>query len=455
MLRFLIYDQRTLRRWQSPSRAAECQELLKRQIFARGEPGTILNDVSVLLEFVGPGGIATKSRGGSIPQERLPELNAKVAHPVELALERALLRDYPNLAGLYVLLRTMDLLRVEPGRLVQGPAPLELWRAFNPAEQYFALLEAFLFLARASTLGGELSRQEDEALGSAASFLASLNETRWEAIDDYDAAYTFGVRGEFPSWSVFLLQQFGLAEVRARPPSTKQVKKAPGRGWVLGAARRTSWGGAVTWGLVEFLQREAGEQATRLRGEKPGVEDPDDWADTGAGEAEGERGFGRLQPVFQPSVPDWRAVFSLAPAERRQGTHVFKVTLGGWRGGGGGIWRRLAAPAEDTLDDLAGAILAAFGLANDHAYDFQFRDQRGRHRTYHHPWSDATPSTVDAVLGELGLARGSEMTFTCDYGDYWEFKVRSEKVEDGTVWPGQIKVIESAGNPPPQYPSSE
>ena len=74
-----------------------------------------------MLEFVGPGGIVTKSRNASLPSELLPELNAKVSHPIQLALKRALLRDYPNLAGIFILLRVMDLLQMKGNRLAVCP----------------------------------------------------------------------------------------------------------------------------------------------------------------------------------------------------------------------------------------------------------------------------------------------------------------------------------------------
>ena len=129
-----------------------------------GRSRRILKDVDTLLEFVGPGGIVTKSRNATLPSERLPELNAKVSHPVQLALKRALLRDYPNLAGVFILLRVMDLLQMKGNRLVVCPEALEFWRRLNFAEQYFALLEALLFQAQSAVLGGESTREDPAGL---------------------------------------------------------------------------------------------------------------------------------------------------------------------------------------------------------------------------------------------------------------------------------------------------
>jgi len=84
-----------------------------------------------------------------------------------LALKRARLQDYPNLAGLFILLRVMDLLQVKGDRLLVCPAALDTWRGLNFTEQYFALLEALLFEAQSSVIGGQRTLQPGAIVGSA------------------------------------------------------------------------------------------------------------------------------------------------------------------------------------------------------------------------------------------------------------------------------------------------
>ncbi|HRY52035.1 MAG TPA: hypothetical protein P5186_28735, partial [Candidatus Paceibacterota bacterium] len=64
-MHFYLYgpDPRQWKRWHSI--ASQCQQLLTQKQIAEGNPGTILTDVNTLLEFVGPAGIATKSRNAS------------------------------------------------------------------------------------------------------------------------------------------------------------------------------------------------------------------------------------------------------------------------------------------------------------------------------------------------------------------------------------------------------
>jgi len=164
--------------------------------------------------------------------------------------------------------------------------------------------------------------------------------------------------------------------------------------------------------------------------------------------------FGILQPIFQPYFPEWRTVYVRPNREVRSGTHIFKVTLAGWRGEGGSIWRRLAVPPDTSLDGLAGAILRAFKFDDDHPYDFRYRDQRGKSRVYNHPYTDEGPFTPEITVAETELALKDEMHFTFDYGDYWQFEVRLEAVDAGPCLLGRPEVVESAGKAPEQYPQS-
>src|SRR5438552_66653 len=186
-------NSKCLKRWQSL--LGQCQRTLAEQQIMVGNPGTILADVNTMLEFVGPDGIVSKSGNATLPAERLPELNARAGHPIKLILKRALLRDYPNLAGIFVLLRVMDLFQMRGKRLMVCSTALESWRALNPTEQYFALLEALLFHAHSSVLGDEATREEGpQSFEDAVSFLAQLTE-RWRNFECYDSASILGPQG--------------------------------------------------------------------------------------------------------------------------------------------------------------------------------------------------------------------------------------------------------------------
>jgi hypothetical protein len=471
-------NQQTWKRW--GTLADQCQRRLAEQQISPGDPGTILKDVNMLLEFVGSGGIATKSRNASLPSERLPELNAKTGHPIQSALKRPLLRDYPNLAGIFVLLRVMDLLQMRGNRLAVHPAAWGLWRGLNFTEQYFALLEALLFQAQSSVLGATPNhREEPQAFETSTLFLGQLSE-RWRQFDHYESVRFFGPQGELPPWHLFALQQLGLIEVRPREFDARERTNWGGRGWLVGAARLTPWGTAVTWALLDTLRKAQAEKESEYDQADPETDDQglEDMALPLFDERPREKGnrrlpssaeeeagaedelaesktvpdFGALRPAFHPFFPEWQNIYARPGREARQGAHIFKVILAGWQGGGGGIWRRLAVPPDHSLNELAGAILRAFKFDDDHLYDFRYRDQRGKLRVYNHPYTDEGPFTPDIMVGETDLALKDTMLFTFDYGDNWQFEVRLEQIEAKLCRRQQVKVIASAGEAPAQYP---
>jgi len=478
------FDSKTWKRWQAI--AEQCRRLLTEQPITPAGPGSILKDVESFLEFVGTKGIVTKSRNNTLPGGRLVELNQKSSCPIELTLKRALLRDYPNLAGIFVLLRVMDLLQVKGPRLTVCPKALEFWQGLNCTEQYFALLEALLFQAQPSVLANERRFEETPGFDLIPMFLAQLSD-RWRSFDRYESISYFGPKGDLRPWNVFLLQQLGLIEIRRRAVSEEERRGWGGGGWLLGGARLTPWGAAINWPLMELQSAEEEEleelaDQPELSLPQPGsaqgqgllvpllgptaterasaAEDSDEEdfeaaLDESSDDAGEEAAFGSLQPTFQPYLPEWRTVYACPKPEVRLGTHHLKVTLAGWQGQGGGIWRRLLVPPEASLDELAAAILGAFDFDSDHLYDFRYRDQRGRNRTYNHPCTDDGPYTSEITVAETELPLKDEMLFTFDYGDDWQFKVRLEAVEDAPCKFKRPRVSESAGKAPEQYPEAE
>ena len=132
----------------------------------------------------------------------------------------------------------MELLEMMGNRLVVCPTALEFWRKLNATEQYFALLEAFLFQAQSSVLGGERKREEEQAFEKVTMFLGQLSD-RWRNFDHYESTYMLGPQGELPPWNLFVQQQLGLIEIRSRSFSENERRHWGGRGWLAGGARLT------------------------------------------------------------------------------------------------------------------------------------------------------------------------------------------------------------------------
>jgi hypothetical protein len=109
------------KKWEE--KANQSRRTLAEQPITPEGPGTILRDVDSFLQFVGSDGVVTQSCNGAIPISRLMELNQRSSHPIQLNLKRPLLRDFPNLAGVFILLRVMDLLQINGSRLAVCPRP--------------------------------------------------------------------------------------------------------------------------------------------------------------------------------------------------------------------------------------------------------------------------------------------------------------------------------------------
>jgi len=409
--------------------AEECRELLSQQQITVSSPGSILRDVQAMLDFIGTDGLESKSQQGNLPPAALPELNRRLSQPIELSLNRALLRDYPNLAGVYILLRVMDLVRAGEGRVYVCEETRQRWAGLNPTEQYFALLEAWLIHAEENVLGGSRSRFQEQFWRNFA-FLDGEAAARWKPHEKLGLFRCFW--GEGIAWNTQLQARFGLIEIAPLPQADRTRTM---RGWMLGRARRTPWGKAVAWAIGEFLRT------------LPDV--PEDLYYFHLPES---AGFGFLQPAFQPYFPEWQRVFTEAIPEVRPGLYVFKVNLDP-RYYGKGTWRRLAVPHTCDLEDVALAVLEAYEFDDDHLWEFRFRDQLGKARVYNHYYCDEGPYTHEITVGKMALPEGQTMKFRFDFGDCWDFLLRLERIEPRDPKVRQPKVIEAVGEPPEQYPN--
>ncbi len=327
------------------------RQFLREQNISADGPGTILRDVETLIEFIGEAGLVTKSKQGNLPSETLAELNTRLAAPIENCLKRPLLRDYPNIGGIYVLLRVMALARSEGTRLRIDTEILAVWRGLNPAEQYFALVEAWLFQADAAVLGASDRRRQCQFVENVI-FLAEFKESNWKNFDE--RCHVYELPGTVSAWNAQLHARFGLVELEARPLAGRRCES---RGWIMQKARRTAWGKAVTWAILDSVLT-GGVSELWMQDE------PED------------AGFGILQPVFRPWFPEWNNVFQPAPPVTQTGTHIIKVKFAGGQALAG-ISCLLSVPGDATLDELADAVLKAFKFSDTAEVPPSFEPKNG------------------------------------------------------------------------------
>ena len=148
-----------------------------------------------------------------------------------------------------------------------------------------------------------------------------------------------------------------------------------------------------------------------------------------------------MQPYFPQRVNNLK----LPEPEFRDGVYYFKVSLGK-------PWRRIAIPANATLDDLAGCIIDAFDFDGDHLYAFELVGRDRRSMNVDHPYSDDADAHTDEVaIGDLPLDKGKSMEFRYDFGANWQFDVALEKIEPEGAEISAPTIVESRGSAPAEY----
>jgi hypothetical protein len=408
------------------------EKCLRDQVVTDSEPGPVLHDFQMLLDFVGPQGVEAGGKYNLLPLKFISELDSRLSRPLNLALKRPLLRSHPYLQGLHLLLRASGLTIVEgigpKARLVVSPEMLVQWKSLNPTEQYFTLLEAWLRFGRDEMVGERES-------GFQRPLLRCLNIWRdlpGEGLQ-FDGkkpgeVYIIGTGGNL--FHVALMDLFGCLTVR-------HPQKTAGP-WNPAGVAHTSFGDAAL-SLISSRVNYFSDELSLMNDDEGPEGDPTD-------QSLPTPRFGAWQPLFQPFFPAWLENLELPAIEPRDGTFIFRVSLGK-------IWRLIAMPADATLYDLVDCILGSVNFDDDHLHQFTFRDRMGATQAIAHPAMEEGPWTDEFVIGTLPLEAGQSMELLYDFGDNWPFTVKLERVEPPSTKAKGPRILEKHGKSPVQYAS--
>jgi pRiA4b ORF-3-like protein len=410
------------------------EQCLRNQVITADQPGPVLRDFRVLLEFLELEGVEAGGKYNLLPMKIIGELDQRLSRPLHLKLQRPQLRSHPYLQGLNLLLRASGLSRIEgvgpKARLVLDPAMLAQWDRLNPTEQYFNLMEAWLRFGRAEMVG-EMGPSWGDLLVPCLQTPRSIPEKglRFNANKPQEV-YVPGIYRRF--YLLALMDLFGILEVEQprRPVTT----------WSPAGVKHLPFGDAV-FTLI------AASEFDFLRGEDLPQEEDEDQEDEDQEDGAPELPrFGAWQSLFQPYFPEWRENLKFPESEPREGEFIFRVTLGK-------IWRLIAMPADTTLDDLVSWILRSVQFDSDHLYEFKYRDRLGASVSAGHPAMDEGPWAAEIPIGTLPLEPGQTMQLVYDFGDNWRFTVKLERIEPpGTKAKAKgPRILESHGKAPLQY----
>jgi Plasmid pRiA4b ORF-3-like protein len=407
---------------------ADHERILREQAFTADQPGSVLDDFGMVLEFLRyHKGVEAAGKHNLLPMKLIGELDHCLSRPLHLEMKRPLLRSHPYLQGLNLLLRASGLTRVEgvgaKARLCVDPSMLAQWEQLNSVEQYFNLLEAWLRFGRTEMVG-ETRGSGDGLLHHSMMAWRSLpaQGTQFD-ITRPSEVFVAGIYRHF--YQLALMDLFGIVEVE-RP----HHHVAP---WCPAGIKRVPFGDAL-FTLITSRCDYLGI------GQLIGEEDED----------EDEDGpelptFGAWQSIFQPYFPEWRENLEFSAVEPREGTFVFRVLLGK-------VWRLIAIPADASLDHLVHLILRSVNFDSDHLYSVTYRDRMGTQVRINGPDVEDGPSTDGVQIGALPLEPGQTMDLLYDFGDNWEFTIKLDRIEPPGTKIKAPGVIESHGKAPEQYP---
>jgi len=386
-------------------------------------PGPIVHDMEALMGFVAAHELRVSKKNQLLPRKVLADVNALMAHPIEVRLKRPQLGSYPHIEGLYLLLRATGLGQIAgPASkpiLTLNQALLDSWSSLNLTERYISLLETWVLDADPQIIGSRFA--PDPGFDLVRSCLWMFESIPSQGLDLSGAeGEGHHVRYSPGLMSIALLELFGLLAVEQGAPQE-------GKGWQIARLRRVGIGEAVFAVCFEYVRSNLSLLFAR-------EEQPPSSEDT-------------LRSALQPYFADLKRRLEAPVWAFREGTHVFKVSLGR------ALWRRIAIQGDRTLDTLADAILRAYDFDHDHLYRFSYRNQLGATERAMHPWMDEGPWASEVRVGDVPLPVGQNMDYLYDFGDSWQFSLTLERVDPPAS--KDVVILDRAGEAPEQYPSWE
>ncbi len=393
------------------------KQILKEQIITETIPGSILQDVKILMDYISSHTIYATKKNKLIAIKHLSIINDQLTHPVKLKLERPQQKAFPNINGLYLLLRSLGIIKfIKSGKnhiIKLDDEIVRIWNNLNNIERYFTLLEIWLIRTNPKEIIGETIIMAPNLLKECTRFCNRIPAKGLKISGDKKVE--FFITFSPGLYNIALLQLFGFLNIQ----QGKQAKV-----WHILKVKQTDFGDAI----LRFLFNSKITNDIFL--------DFKDYYKVP---------LGLWQTELQPFFPEWRNNMIFPVPELRKGNHIFKVS---WEG----IWRRIEIDGKMTLEDLTDIILDAFNFDKDHLYEYTYFNRFGHTIEIYRPEANINPFTTEIKIGEIPIQPGEAIEFLYDFGDNWNFDILLEKIIPSDKKLKLSLIIEEYGESPEQYP---
>ncbi len=371
---------------------------------------TIIENINRLIKYIQTNKVLASKARRHFAIKQIQDINSILVKPYEIISTRPQQQTFPNINGLYLILRSMGILTfaVSKKEIVMGidEKLLKNWQNINETEQYFVLLEIWLIQASQRTIidsGG----YEDLAIASLYLFFRKNSfVTQKEFISNlcHSPAYH----------NLALLEMFGFVDIKVSKPIEKNR-------WNIIDVKVTPLTQMI-YPLIIFDDK----RLMQLIFNRP------------------KQGF--YKEIFQPYFKDLNNTLKYPKDEIGEGTFVLKITLCK-------AYRIVEAPSDIDFEELAQLILNLFNFDNDHLFEFVFTNRFGEKKavkSYHATQEKNDFNAGEFYLKNLPLRELESFTFIFDFGDWWEFDILIEKFFEGKKME-KVEIIKSHGEAPRQY----
>ncbi|MBU1667766.1 plasmid pRiA4b ORF-3 family protein [bacterium] len=385
-------------------------DINKQEITLEGNE-TVVENINRVIEYIQTHKILATKANRYFAMKQIKELNDILVDPIDVFSTRPAQKTYPNINGIYLILRTMGMLTFQVSKketvMSVSEELLKSWQSLNPTEQYFTLLENWLIQSkpRETIEGSCMSLPLAEVIRF---FTYGQNFSIERMIENFNFSPEY--------YNLALAKMFGFIDIIAITP-TKKIR------WNIIAIELNP----LLKQILELMKPKDDHGLMKLVLNPP------------------LRGY--TKEIFSPYCKEFKNILEYQEEREKNGIFRLKISLGK-------VYRTIDITSEIDFQSLASTILELFDFDNDHLYEFRFIDNFGQQASIRHPENtlDDGKAWVDEFyLKNLPLEEQNSFTFIFDFGDCWEFDILIEKIDEGKNM-DDFKLIKSVGKAPKQYP---